>query len=266
MNNNMNTEMNQENALRVFDFENRQVRTVQKDGETWWVLRDVCEILEIGNSRMVSDRLDEDEKDDVSITDAIGRQQNTTVISESGLYNVILLSRKPEAKKFKRWVTHEVLPIIRKHGAYMTPETAEQVLLNPDTVINLAQQIKESREVIRVQEQRIADMRPKEIFADAVSATNDCILIRELAKILRQKGIDTGEKRLFEWMRNNGYLIRKQGRDYNSPTQRAMDMGLFQVKETSISHSDGHASVKITTKVTGKGQLYFVNAFLGGAA
>lgn len=251
------------NELQVFAYEGNEVRTVQKGGERWWVLKDVCGILEIGNNRMVSDRLDEDEKDEVSITDAIGRRQNTTIISESGLYNVILLSRKPEAKGFKRWVTQEVLPAIRKHGAYVTPAKLEEMMNDPDAWIKVLTALKEERAAKERLQLQTAEDRPKVVFADAVSVSDGTILIGELAKILKGNGVDIGQNRLFENLRKDGFLIRRHGTDYNAPTQRAMELGLFRVKETAIIHSDGHVTISKTTKVTGKGQQYFINLFLG---
>jgi anti-repressor protein len=251
------------NNLQVFSYEGKEVRTIQECGEPWWVLKDVCEVLELSNSRMVAERLDEDEKG-VSIVDTLGGKQELTVISESGLYNVILLSRKPEARKFKRWVTHEILPSIRKHGAYMTSDKLEEIMNDPNAWIKLLTTLKEERQAKeRLQLQATVD-RPKVVFADAVSVSDGTILIGELAKILKGNGIEIGQNRLFERLRQDGFLIKRKGTDYNAPTQKAMELGLFKVKETAITHSDGHVTISKTTKVTGKGQQYFVNYFLGG--
>jgi anti-repressor protein len=251
------------NELQVFSYEGNEIRTAQNGDETWWVLKDVCSILDISNSRDAALRLDEDEKDDVGITDAIGRLQSTTVISESGLYNVILLSRKPEAKKFKRWVTHEVLPSIRKHGAYVTPAKLEEMMNDPDAWIKVLTALKEERAAREYLQIQAETDKPKVIFADAVSVSDGAILIGELAKILKGNGIEIGQNCLFEKLRQDGYLIKRQGSDYNAPTQKAMELGLFRVKETAITHSDGHVTISKTTKVTGKGQQYFINLFLG---
>lgn len=249
------------NKLQVFSYEGKEIRTIQKEGEPWWVLKDVCEVLEIGNSRMVADRLDEDEKG-VSIIDTLGGRQELTVISESGLYNVILLSRKPEAKQFKRWVTHEVLPQIRQHGAYLTRAKLEELMNDPDAWIQLLTTLKtERQEKTQLQIQAVKD-KPKVVFADAVAVSDGTILIGELAKILKGNGIEIGQNRLFERLRQDGFLIKRFGTDYNAPTQRAMELGLFRVKETAITHSDGHVTISKTTKVTGRGQQYFVNYFL----
>lgn len=251
------------NRLQIFSYEGKEVRTIQKDGNPWWVLKDVCDVLELSNSRMVADRLDEDEKG-VSIVDTLGGKQELTVISESGLYNVILLSRKPEARKFKRWVTHEVLPSIRRHGAYITSDKLEELMNDPDSWIKLLTALKEERqEKERLQHQAVKD-KPKVVFADAVAVSDGTILIGELAKILKGNGVEIGQNRLFERLRQDGFLIKRKGTDYNAPTQKAMELGLFRVKETAITHSDGHVTISKTTKVTGKGQQYFINYFLGG--
>lgn len=251
------------NELKVFNYQDNEVRTVEINGEPWFVLKDVCNVLGLGSAHKVADRLDEDERNQIPLTDSLGREQETTIINESGLYNVILRSDKPEAKPFRKWVTSEVLPSIRKHGAYMTPEVIERTLTDPDYIIQLATTLKEERQKRRVLEAKAEEDKPKVLFADSVAASHTSILIFDLAKILKQNGVDIGGNRLFDWMRKNGYLVRRKGSDYNMPTQRSMEMGLFEVKETSVSHSDGHISVNKTPKVTGKGQQYFINAFLG---
>lgn len=250
------------NEIQIFNYQDKQVRTVEKDGEPWWVLKDVCEVLEISHIKDTADRLEKDEVGQTEVIDSLGRKQKTTIINESGLYNVILRSDKPQAKPFRKWVTSEVLPAIRKHGGYLTPEKVEEALLNPDTIIRLATDLKAEREKrLRLEEQAQKD-KPKVLFADAVATAKTSILIGELAKLLKQNGVDMGQNRLFEWMRRNGYLIQRKGTDYNMPTQRAMEAGLFEIKETSITHADGHMSVSKTPKVTGKGQQYFINRFL----
>lgn len=255
------------NELQVFSYEGNEIRTIQRNGEPWWVLKDVCVVLEIGNSRDVTTRLDEDEKAAVDIIDTSSngttQRRSVTVVSESGLYSTILLSRKPEAKKFKRWVTHEVLPAIRKHGAYVTPAKLEEIMNDPDAWINVLTALKEERAAKERLHLEAVKNKPKVLFADAVSVSNGTILIGELAKILKGNGIEIGQNRLFEQLRQDGYLIKRRGTDYNAPTQRAMELGLFKVKETAITHSDGHVTISKTTKVTGKGQQYFINLFLG---
>ncbi|ETK30380.1 antirepressor [Paenibacillus phage Norbert] len=247
------------NQLQVFNFTGKDVRVIMKDGHPWWVAKDVCGVLEIKNNRDALSRMDEDEKGVVSI-DTLGGAQQMQVLNESGLYSLVLSSRKPEAKQFKRWVTHEVLPAIRKTGMY----AADELLDNPEFLIQAVTKLKEEREARRQLEAQVKSDKPKVLFADAVSASKTSILVGDLAKILKQNGIQTGGTRLFEWMRANGYLIKRQGTDYNMPTQRAMEMGLFEIKETSVTHSDGHVTINKTPKVTGKGQVYFVNKFKKG--
>jgi len=252
------------NNLQVFSYEGKEVRTIQKGDEPWWVLKDVCEVLELSNARMIADRLDSDDVSQAYVIDSMGRQQQTNIVNESGLYNVILRSDKPEAREFKRWVTHEVLPTIRKHGAYITSDKLEEIMNDPDAWIKVLTALKEERQAKeRLQIQSEVD-KPKVVFADAVSVSDGTILIGELAKILKGNGIEIGQNRLFEQLRQNGFLIKRKGTDYNAPTQKAMELGLFKVKETAITHSDGHVTISKTTKVTGKGQQYFVNYFLGG--
>lgn len=249
------------NDLQTFNYQSNEVRTIQKDGEPWFVLKDVCQILGLGTPAKVAERLDPDEKG-VNQIHTPGGKQEMTCINESGLYNVILRSDKPEAKPFRKWVTSEVLPAIRRHGAYMTPETIEKALTDPDTIIQLATTLKEERAARLALEAQAQADKPKVLFADAVATSKTSILIGELAKLISQNGISIGQNRLFAWMRDNGYLIRRKGSDYNMPTQRSMDLCLFEIKETVVAHADGHTSTNKTPKVTGKGQQYFINLFL----
>ena len=238
------------------------IRTIEKDGEPWFVGKDVAEILGYTNTpKAIKDHIDYEDK----LTERIvmsGQSREAILINESGLYSLVLSSKLPTAKKFKRWVTNEVIPSIRKHGAYMTPETLEKVLLSPDTLMQLAQNLKDEQEKRKVLETKIEQDKPKVLFADAVASAKTSILIGELAKLLKQNGVDIGQNRLFEWMRQNGYLIRRQGSAYNMPTQRSMEQGLFEIKETTVVHADGHTHINKTPKVTGKGQAYFVTLFL----
>ena len=250
------------NGLQVFSYKGNEVRTVQKGSEILWVLKDVCGILGIEKYRDAATRLDDDEREPV-LVDTLGGRQEMIAVTESGLYSIILLSRKPEAKKFKRWVTHEVLPTIRKHGAYVTPAKLEELMNDPDSWIKVLTALKEERAAKELLRMEATENKPKVIFADAVSVSEGTILIGELAKILKGNGIEIGQNRLFEKLRQDGYLIKRKGTDYNAPTQRAMELGLFRVKETAITHSDGHVTISKTTKVTGKGQQYFINLFLG---
>lgn len=255
------------NELRVFDnAQFGQVRTINKDGEPWFVGKDVAEALGYSNPRKaLYDHVDiEDKTDGVTIRDSIGRPQNPVIINESGLYSLVMSSKLPNARQFKRWVTSEVLPSIRKNGGYIAGQetmTDDELLAN---ALMVAQRKIEARDKqIEVQEKQIEAMHPKALFADAVSASKTSILIGDLAKLLKQNGVDIGQKRLFQWLRENKYLISQKGASYNSPTQRNMEMKLFEVKETTITHADGHITINRTAKVTGKGQVYFINKFVG---
>lgn len=245
---------------QLFNFNGQQVRTLIISNEPYFVATDVIKILGLTNTTVALSRLDDDERSKFNL----GRQGETNIVNEYGLYELILASRKPQAHEFKRWITHEVLPSIRKHGAYMTPQTIEKALLNPDTIINLATQLKQEQEQRKQLQAENEQMKPKALFADAVATSNSSILIGQLAKILRQNGIQIGQNRLFAWMREHGYLGTR-GSNRNVPTQRSMELGLFKTKETVINHSDGHTTVNITTKVTGKGQQYFINKFLSAS-
>lgn len=251
------------NELQIFNHPDfGQIRTVTINDEPWLVGKDVAQVLGYKNPQeAIRTHVDPEDKGVSEILTPGGKQQ-IPVINESGLYSLILSSKLPGAKKFKHWVTSEVLPSIRKHGAYMTPETLQAAILNPDTMIELCRRLKEEQERATALQVENTSMRPKALFADSVAASGSTILVGELAKILRQNGVDMGEKRLFGWMRENGYLIKRKGTDYNMPTQKSMNQGLFKIKETVISHSDGHTSVNKTPKITGKGQQYFINIFL----
>ena len=253
--------------LQIFNSpEFGQIRTIERGGEPWFVGKDVAEALGYANARnAVPDHVDDEDKLRTQIEYA-GQKREVTLINESGLYSLVLSSKLPGAKQFKRWITSEVIPSIRKHDAYMTPDKLEEVLLSPDTLIQLAQNLKNEQEKRKALQEQVEAQRPAVIFAGAVETSKSSILIGELAKILKQNGVKIGPIRLFEWMRQNGYLIRRNGSDYNMPTQRAMEMGLFEIKETSIVHADGHTSISKTPKVTGKGQVYFVDLFLSGKA
>lgn len=187
-------------------------------------------------------------------------------IPENVFYRLAMKAKNEAAEHFQAKIADEVIPSIRKHGGYLTPDKLEEVLLKPDTLIQLAQNLKAEQEKRKALEVKMEEQKPKVLFAESVEAAKTSILIGELAKLLKQNGINIGQNRLFEWLRNNGYLIKRQGSDYNMPTQRAMEMGLFEIKETTITHSDGHIHVSKTPKVTGKGQVYFVNLFLNGRA
>lgn len=245
------------NELQVFQNDQfGQMRTVQKDGQPWFVAADVCRALELGQVTNTIRRLDEDEKALISIKGISRGNDQVSIVNEPGLYTLVLGSRKPEARAFKRWITHEVIPSIRKSGGYIAGQESmtDAELLSKALLVAHRQ--------IEARDAQIEAMTPKALFADAVSASKTSILIGDLAKLLKQNGCDIGQKRLFAWMRENGYLIRQKGASYNTPTQRSMDMKLFEVKETTITHADGHITINRTAKVTGKGQQYFINKFL----
>lgn len=249
--------------VRVFqDDRFGNIRVVLISGKEHFCASDVAKALGYSNPRKaVADHCKGVTKCD---TPTKGGVQLLSYIPEGDLYRLITHSKLPSAEQFERWVFDEVLPSIRQHGAYMTKDTLEKALTSPDFLIQLATRLKEEQEARALAEAKIEADKPKVIFADAVSASSTSILIGDLAKLLKQNGIEMGQKRLFEWMRIKGYLIKRQGADYNSPTQKSMELGLFEVKETSITHGDGHISISKTTKVTGKGQQYFINKFLQG--
>ncbi len=246
------------NELKIFKNELfGEIRIIEIDKEPWFVGKDVAEVLGYSNPRKaIGDHVDDEDKG-VTKCDTLGGSQELTVINESGLYSLILSSKLPNAKAFKRWVTSEVLPSIRKHGLYATDE----LLDNPDLIIQMASKLKEEREARKALEVENDTMKPKALFADAVSASHTSILVGDLAKLLRQNGVDIGANRLFEKLREKGFLM-KSGSSKNMPTQASMDRGLFEIKEGSYINSDGVNVVTKTTKVTGKGQVYFVNLFL----
>ncbi|XKH51360.1 phage antirepressor [Chryseomicrobium palamuruense] len=244
--------------LKVFDFKGEQIAILQKDGEPWFVARNVTDVL--GLDRTAIRRIDEEEKD-VHSTHTPGGNQSMVIISEAGLYELIFASKKEEAKHFKRWVTKEVVPSIRKYGAYMTPETIEQALTDPDTIIRLATDLKEERAKRMAAEVLIQKQQPKVLFADAVQTSQTSILVGQLAKLITQNGYDIGQNRLFSWLRQNGYLGKK-GAHYNEPTQYAVERGWFEVIERTVNEPNGSVRITRTTKVTGKGQIYFINKFL----
>ena len=251
------------NGLQIFNnSEFGKIRTVTINNEPWFIGKDIAEILGYKNiSRDINRHVDKD--DILNYQDgSLKTNRGVTVINESGLYSLILSSKLPTAKKFKHWVTSEVLPTIRKTGGYISNDDAFISTYLPFADDQTKMLFKSTLQTVRKLNDKIEADRPKVLFADAVTASKTDILIGELAKIIRQNGCDIGEKRLFKWLREHGYLISRKGMDYNAPTQRSVDMGLFRVKETAITHSDGHTTISKTTKVTGKGQSYFINKFL----
>lgn len=242
--------------VQLFNFENHEVRSLLVDDEPWFVGKDVAEILSYSNTRKaLTDHVDDEDKmDGVTIRDSIGRNQKPVLINESGLYSLVLSSKLPSAKKFKRWVTSEVLPALRKTGQYQVKELSGSELM--------AKALIEAQSVLAAKDKQIEQMKPKVVFADAVATSHTSILVGELAKILKQNGIEMGQKRLFAWLREKGYLIKRQGTDYNMPTQKAMELGLFEIKEGSYVNGSGVNITTKTPKITGKGQQYFINKFL----
>ena len=247
-------------GLQIFsNAEFGDVRTLVLNNEPWFVGKDVAGVLGYSNpQKAVRDHIDDDDKTLNESFTVNGTQG--VLINESGLYSLILSSKLPNAKAFKRWVTSEVLPAIRKHGLYAT----EELIANPDPDLAIAafKALKEEREARKALEAENKQMQPLALFAKSVSASDTSILIGDLAKLLKQNGYDTGQKRLFEELRQRGFLM-KSGSSKNLPTQKSMELGLFEVKESTINNPDGSVRVTKTTKVTGKGQVYFVNLFLG---
>ena len=231
------------------------IRVADNNGEPWFVAKDVCDALGIATNH-VKDGLDSDEVRNLPITE-IGPKKGgkaPLIVSEPGFYKLVMKSRKPEAKAFQRWVTHEVLPSIRKQGGYMTARTDE----TPEQI--MARALMLAKDTMDRQQREIAELRPKALFADAVAASDGTCLIGELAKMMRQNGVQVGQNRLFEWLRRDGFL-GKTGSNYNVPTQMAMERGLFRIKETAVTHSDGHVTVNRTPKATGRGQRYFIDRY-----
>lgn len=247
---------------KVFNYQDQQVRTVVKDGQPWFVAKDVCNVLNHSNHKVAASRLDEDEVSKVYLTDSLGRYQKTTVVNEAGLYSLILTSNKPEAKQFKRWITHEVIPTIRKTGGYVANDELFIQIYLPQADENTKPLFKTTLHTMKEQSKQIETMKPKVIFAEAVESSESSVLVGELAKIIQQNGVDIGPNKLFQWLRDNGYLIRKKGESFNLPTQRSMDMGLFEIKKRTVNNLDGSIRTTRTPKVTGKGQIYFVNKFM----
>lgn len=243
------------NKVKIFNSEEfGDVRTVTINGDPWFVGKDVAAALGFTNPRDAISTHVFDEDKGVESIDTLGGKQKMTVINESGLYALVFGSRLKSAQRFKHWVTSEVLPAIRKTGSYQAPQGKEL----------LALAVLEAQKTIEEQSKAIERMKPKEIFADAVKASTSSILIGDLAKLLRQNGVDIGQKRLFEYLRNHGYLIKRKGSDWNMPTQKSMNMELFEIKESTHIDGNGCNIVTRTPKATGKAQIYFVNKFVGG--
>lgn len=252
------------NNLEVFNFESKEVRTLLIDNEPWFIGKEVTEILGYSNTRdAINKHVDEEDKT------VILKSQNATleipnrgltIVNESGLYSLILSSKLPSAKRFKKFVTSEVLPSLRKHGMYATEETIDKILSNPDFGIRLLSELKEEREKTKILKNENEQLKPKALFADTVSASDTSILIGQLAKLLKQNGNDIGQNRLFKILRKDGYL-GKSGENYNLPTQKSMNLKVMEIKERTVNNSDGSVRITKTPMITGKGQVYFVNKY-----
>ena len=250
------------NELQIFkSHEFGEIRTTIQNGEPWFVAADVCKALDITQNRNAVARLDDDEKG-VRLTDTLGGKQKLTIVNEAGLYSLVLGSRKPEAKAFKRWITHEVLPTIRRTGGYVNSAEAFISHYLPHADESTRTMFRAQLKAIEELNAKIEADKPKVLFADAVSSSDTTILVGEMAKILKQNGVNIGQKRFFEWLRQNGYLIKRKGSEWNMPTQRSMELGLFEIKESTHLDGNGCNITTKTPKITGKGQQYFIGEFL----
>lgn len=241
---------------QVFMYEGSQVRTVTKNDETWFVLKDLCDVLEISHAPALKQRLSDDVVSNYPIPDSLGRLQDTTIVNEDGMYDVILESRKTEARAFRKWVTGDVLPSIRKTGSY----SIQPQYSLPQNYVEALKALVSTEEEKQKLALQIESDRPLVLFAESLKVSQDSILIGELAKLLKQNGIDIGGTRLFKVLRSEGYLMSK-GEQYNMPTQRSMDLKIMEVKTGTRGGSDGAIHITRTTKITGKGQIYFINKF-----
>lgn len=252
------------NNLKIF--ENQQfgiIRAIEENGEPWFVAKDIADALGYSETSAMTKRLDDDEVISAKLE---GMNMWSTLVNESGLYCAVLGSKLETAKQFKKWVTAEVLPSIRKHGAYMTDQALYRAITEPDFLIRLATELRDEKVLRMEMQNKIETDRPKVLFADAVSASHTSILVGELAKLLRQNGIEIGQNRLFQWLRDNGYLIKRKGTDWNMPTQNSIEMGLFEIKESTHIDGNGCNITTKTPKVTGKGQQYFINKLMDDIA
>jgi anti-repressor protein len=251
----------QDKGLQIFNFEGKQTRVVLINGEPWWVLKDVCDAVDLGSPHKVAERLDDDERNQIPVIDSIGRLQNTAIINESGLYNVILRSDKPEAKKFRKWITSEVLPAIRRTGTYMTPGKIEEVLSNPDTIIELATALKRERAKAEELETKIEEYQPKLLLAESLIASHASCSLGVFAKRLRQMGVKMGLNRFYARLRKEGYLMKQKSPKRHVPTQKAMELRLFEL--TTTITNDGDIHIDSSLKLTPKGQEYFIQKLIG---
>ena len=242
----------------MYSFRDNNVRVLQKEGETWFVAKDVCDVLGLAKVDTALNRLKDFEKDTHTMG-TLGGKQKMSIINESGLYSLIFTSRKGEAEDFRYWVTSEVLPSIRKRGVYATEDVTKQVLENPQFMIDLLQNLQKEREEKQNLNNKLNEQRPKVLFAECVEDSDSTILIGDFSKILKQNGVDIGQNRLFKYLRENGYLIKRGDNHY--PSQKSMDLKIFRLTERTINTPSG-SQIKPTVKVTGKGQVYLTNKFL----
>lgn len=241
------------NEIQLFTFKNEQVRTLLINNEPWFIGKDVAQILGYSNPRdALSKHVENEDKDSVAIRDSIGRMQKTPIINESGVYALIFGSKLPDAKKFKHWVTSEVLPKLRKTGSYSAKEMSSEELM--------AKAFIEAKSIMERQNKEIIEMKPKALFADTVAASNSSILVGQEAKLISQSGCKIGQNRFFAWLRENGYLCSK-GDNYNMPTQRSREMNLIEIRIRTVTNPDGSVRETKTPMITGKGQIYFLNKF-----
>ena len=254
-----------------FVFAGQELRTLLVDDEPHFILKDLCEILELGNPRQVKTRLEDGVISNYPIQDRLGREQTVTTINEDGLYDVILDSRKPEARQFRKWITSEVVPSIRKTGGYVAENRADDFVdawlpqVDEHSRSAIASTLEQNRKLINENKKlstTIESNQPKVVFAEAYEVSDDLITIKEMANLLNQKGVDTGEHRLYRWLRENGYVCSK-GSMHNLPTQKSLDLEILQIKKGLRTGSSGEIKQTRTTKVNGKGQIYFINKFLG---
>ena len=246
------------NAIQIFNNkEFGDLRIVLIDNEPWMIGKDVAEALGYINPRKaIADHVDEEDKG-VTKCDTPGGKQDLIVINESGMYALIFGSKLESAKRFKRWVTAEILPSLRKNGGYILNQDS----MTPEQILAAALQV--SKKIIEERDRQIENMKQKEQFADAIMASKDSVLVRDMAKLISQNGVQIGQKKLFAWLRDNGYLI-KQGNSYNMPKQKYIDQGLFEIREGVIQSASGTPRITYTPRITGKGQQYFIDIFLKG--
>lgn len=248
------------NDIQLFRYEGKQIRTKEYDGETWFVAKDLCDVLEIGNTSMALTRLPGHMKG-VSTVDTLGGAQQVIIISESGMYKLAFTSRKEEAERFTDWVASDVLPSIHKHGLYATDNALEAMLSDPDTMIRTLTALKQERAQRIAAEATVRLQAPKVLFADSVAGSYGGILVRDMAKLLCQNGFDIGEKRFYTWLREHAYVIKNEGSDKNMPTQKSVELGVMDIREGTRINPEGVVKPLKTTLVTGKGQIYFINKF-----